>query len=139
MNSLSVGLSWLVSSCGDGNALAQSRSRCRVSQLLLELGDVDLTRFCAAFDLAVNALVPAVERFIDQFGYAFTNASHGVLTLERAFDLLRFDQAAWNVGEPALKLSARALQSQNDCPALIEADKMEAILAEVDADRADGG
>jgi hypothetical protein len=27
----------------------------------------------------------------------------------------------------------------NDRPALIEADKMEAILAEIDADRADGG
>jgi hypothetical protein len=44
-----------------------------------------------------------------------------------------------NVSEPALKLSARALQLQNDRPALIEADKMEAILAEIDADRADGG
>jgi hypothetical protein len=48
------------------------------------------------------------------------------------------DQAARNVGQPALKLSARALQLQNDRPALIEADKMEAILAEIDADRADG-
>jgi hypothetical protein len=47
------------------------------------------------------------------------------------------DQAARNIGEPALKLSARALQLQNDRPALIEADKMEAILAEIDADRAD--
>jgi len=47
------------------------------------------------------------------------------------------DQAARNVG-PALELSARALQLQNDRPALIEADKMEAILAEIDADRADG-
>jgi hypothetical protein len=27
----------------------------------------------------------------------------------------------------------------NDRPALIETDKMEAILAEIDADRADGG
>src|SRR5262249_17423834 len=49
------------------------------------------------------------------------------------------DQAAWNVGEPALELSARALQLQNDRSALIEADKVEAILAEVDADRAHGG
>jgi hypothetical protein len=48
------------------------------------------------------------------------------------------DQAARNVGKPALKLSARALQLQNDRPALIEADKMETILAEIDADRADG-
>jgi hypothetical protein len=49
------------------------------------------------------------------------------------------DQAARNVGKPTLKLSARALQLQNDRPALIEADKMETILAEIDADRADGG
>src|SRR5262249_36875934 len=48
------------------------------------------------------------------------------------------DQAARNVGKPAPKLSARALQLQNDRPALIEADKMETILAEIDADRADG-
>jgi hypothetical protein len=49
------------------------------------------------------------------------------------------DQAARNVGEPALKLSARALHLQNDRPALIEPDKMETILADVDADRTDGG
>jgi hypothetical protein len=44
------------------------------------------------------------------------------------------DQAARNVGEPALKLSARALHLQNDRPALIEPDKMETILADVDAE-----
>jgi hypothetical protein len=49
------------------------------------------------------------------------------------------DQAARNVGEPALELNARALQLQNDRPALIEADKMKAILAKVDGDGADGG
>src|SRR5215510_3477382 len=49
------------------------------------------------------------------------------------------DQAARNVGEPALKLSARAFELPNDRPALIETDKMEAILTEIDADRADGG
>jgi hypothetical protein len=52
---------------------------------------------------------------------------------------LHADQAVRNVHEPALKLSARDLLLQNDRPALIEADKMEAILADVDADRADGG
>jgi hypothetical protein len=49
------------------------------------------------------------------------------------------DQAARNVGEPALKLSARAFELPNDCAALIETDKMEAILTEIDANRADGG
>src|SRR5262245_59140938 len=34
------------------------------------------------------------------------------------------DQAAWNVGEPALELSARALQLRNGRSALIETDKM---------------
>src|SRR5262249_29755269 len=38
------------------------------------------------------------------------------------------DQAARNVGEPALKLSARAFELPNDRPAFIETDKMEAIL-----------
>jgi hypothetical protein len=36
-------------------------------------------------------------------------------------------------------LSARALQLQNDRSALIETDKMKAILAEIDADRTHGG
>jgi hypothetical protein len=49
------------------------------------------------------------------------------------------DQAARNVDEPALKLSARAFELPNDRSALIEPDKMEAILTEIDADRADGG
>src|SRR6516165_7055729 len=35
------------------------------------------------------------------------------------------DQAARNVGEPSLKLSARAFELPNNRPALIEADKME--------------
>ena len=46
---------------------------------------------------------------------------------------------ARNVGEPALKLSARAFELPNNRPALIETDKMETILPEIDADRADGG
>src|SRR5947199_7093225 len=52
---------------------------------------------------------------------------------------LHADQAARNIGEIAFELSARDLLLQKDRPALIEADKMEAILADVDADRADGG
>src|SRR5262249_627108 len=49
------------------------------------------------------------------------------------------DQATRNVGEPAIKLSARAFELPNNRPALIETDKMEAILTEIDADRAHGG
>jgi len=68
-------------------------------------------------------------------------AKRGELASDVMRSTTRFhaNQAARNVGEPALKLSARALQLQNDRPALIEADKMEAILAEVDTDCADGG
>src|SRR5262249_6929740 len=49
------------------------------------------------------------------------------------------DQAARNVGEPALKLSARAFELPYDRPALIEAGKMESILTDVDAGCAAGG
>src|SRR5262245_10520429 len=56
----------------------------------------------------------------------------------RARTRFHADQAARNVGKPALKLSARAFELQNDRPALIEANKMETILTEIDADRADG-
>src|SRR5258708_40072666 len=56
----------------------------------------------------------------------------------RSRTLFHADQAARNVGEPALKLSARAFELPNNRPALIETDKMEAILTEIDADRADG-
>jgi hypothetical protein len=36
-------------------------------------------------------------------------------------------------------LSARAFELPNNRPASIKTDKMEAILTEIDADRADGG
>jgi hypothetical protein len=46
----------------------------------------------------------------------------------------------WSGRAPtALKLSARAFELPNDCAALIETDKMEATLTEIDANRADGG
>jgi hypothetical protein len=48
------------------------------------------------------------------------------------------EQSGQSVGEPALKLSPRAFELQNDRPTLIETDKMETILSEIDADRADG-
>jgi hypothetical protein len=44
-----------------------------------------------------------------------------------------------NVHEPPLELRPRDLQVQNNCPALIEADQVERILADIDADRGDGG
>jgi hypothetical protein len=92
--------------------------------------------------IAVVVLVPLEER-LDVLRRDQTNIVSK--RCELAGDVMRSrtrfhaDQAAWNVSEPALKLSARAFQLQNDRPTLIEADKMENILAKVDADRADGG
>ena len=50
---------------------------------------------------------------------------------------LHADQARRNVGEPSIDLAARQLLAQNDRALLVEADEMERILANVDADRVD--
>jgi hypothetical protein len=103
---------------------------------------VGLYGFRDRLGIAVVVLVPLQER-LDVLRRDQTNiaSKRGELAANVTSPRAGFhaDQAARNVGEPALKLSARALQLQNDRPALIEADKMEAILAEVDADRANGG
>jgi len=52
---------------------------------------------------------------------------------------LHANQAAGDIGEPARELAARRLLLQNDGPTLIEADQMEGVLANVDADRGDSG
>src|ERR1700683_5030124 len=44
----------------------------------------------------------------------------------------------WHVGEPRLYLAARPFLPQHDRAALIEADDMERILADIDAYRCDG-
>jgi hypothetical protein len=98
-------------------------------------------RLCNGLGIAVVVLVTFEERLHvlrrDQTNIV---SKRGELAgdVMRAATGFHADQAARNVGKPALKLSARALQLQNDRPALIEADKMETILAEIDADRADG-
>ena len=45
------------------------------------------------------------------------------------------DEAAWEIGEPAYELTARDLGAQHDRAALVEADKVERVLADIDADR----
>jgi hypothetical protein len=49
------------------------------------------------------------------------------------------DQTARNIGKAPLKLLPRGLQLQNDVPALIEADQVKRILADIDTNRGDDG
>jgi hypothetical protein len=51
---------------------------------------------------------------------------------------LHADQAGRQVGEPGLELPARQLPAQDDGAALIEADEVEGVLADVDAEDGDG-
>ena len=46
---------------------------------------------------------------------------------------LHADQAGWDIGQPLRELGAGELDPQHDRTALILADKMEAVLAQVDA------
>ena len=43
------------------------------------------------------------------------------------------DQAGWNVGQALRELGAGELDAQHDGAALILADEMEAVLAQIDA------
>ena len=45
------------------------------------------------------------------------------------------DQAGWHVGQPSLDLPTRELLAQDDGAAGIQADQVEAVLADVDAKR----
>src|SRR5262249_42415193 len=86
--------------------------------------------FCNGLGIAVVVLVTFEERL-----HVLRRDQTNIVSKrgELAGDVMRpgtgfhADQAARNVGKPALKLSARALQLQNDRSALIEADKMETI------------
>src|SRR5260370_857998 len=50
---------------------------------------------------------------------------------------LHADQATRNIGETAFELTARYLLLQNDGTPLVEANKVEGVLADVDTDRGD--
>ena len=50
---------------------------------------------------------------------------------------LHADQAGRHVGKPRLDLTARPLLAQHDRAALVEADDVERVLADVDADHGD--
>ena len=52
---------------------------------------------------------------------------------------LHADQTARKIHQPALELRPRDLQLQDNRPALVEADQVERVLANIDADRGDGG
>src|SRR5215467_5674150 len=51
---------------------------------------------------------------------------------------LHANQAGREVGKPGFELAARELLAQNDGAALVEADEMECVLADVDAEDGDG-
>src|SRR5262249_54568491 len=48
------------------------------------------------------------------------------------------DQAGREVGEPGFELAAGEVLAQNDGAALVEADEVEDVLADVDAEDGDG-
>src|SRR5215813_8687283 len=51
---------------------------------------------------------------------------------------LHADEAGREVGKPGFELAAGELLAQNDGAALVEADEVEGILADVDAEDGDG-
>src|SRR5215467_11080256 len=51
---------------------------------------------------------------------------------------LHANQAGREVGKPGFELAARELLAQNDGAALVEADEVECVLADVDAEDGDG-
>src|SRR5215467_2350122 len=51
---------------------------------------------------------------------------------------LHANQAGREVGKPGFELAARELLAQNDGAALVEADEVEDVLADVDAENGDG-
>ena len=57
----------------------------------------------------------------------------------RADTSLHADEAGRQVGEPRLDLTARPLLAQDDRTALVVADDVERVLADVDADHGDLG
>ena len=56
-----------------------------------------------------------------------------------AFSHLQFSQIRGRQPYSIVRKIPYLIELPNDRPALIETDKMEAILTEIDADRADGG
>src|SRR3954451_6414604 len=44
------------------------------------------------------------------------------------------DQARWQVGKPCLHLVARPLLAQHNCAAIVQADNVERVLTDIDAD-----
>src|SRR2546423_1546743 len=47
-------------------------------------------------------------------------------------------EAGWHVGEPGFELPARQLLAQHDGAPLVEANEMEDVLADVDAEHGNG-
>src|SRR5262245_63541770 len=98
--------------------------------------------FCNRLGIAVVVLVP-LEEWLHVLRRDQTNivSKRGQLAADVMSSRAGFhaDQAAGNVGKPAPKLSAGALQLQNELTRdEIETDEMEDILYDVVSDRAAG-
>ena len=48
--------------------------------------------------------------------------------------MLHADQAGWHIGKPYLYLATRPLLTQHNCAAIIQADDVERVLTDIDAD-----
>ena len=51
---------------------------------------------------------------------------------------LEADEAGWQIDEPAYELAPRYLDAQGDGAALVEADEVKRVFADVEADGGDG-
>jgi hypothetical protein len=64
----------------------------------------------------------------------FPSKEEAVAYCERPDARLHADQAGRHVGEPSVDLAARQRLTQNDRALLVEADEVERVLGDVDAD-----
>jgi len=99
-----------------------------------------LHRLGSGLRIAVVVLVPLEERL-----HVLSRDQPDIMaeSLELAADVMRAgagfhaDQTGWNIGQAVGELSPGELDPQHDSAALILADEMEAVLAQIDADGGD--
>src|SRR5262249_9465158 len=92
------------------------------------------------FGVAIVILVVLEERLHvlrrDE-AYLMTKGFEWPADMVRSRTGLHADQTGWNIGEPPFELSARDSQLQDDCAAPVEANQVEGVLANINADRRD--
>ncbi len=101
-----------------------------------------LHRLRDGFSIAIVVLVALEERF----DVLSRDEAHVMAERpELAADVvgsgtgLHADQAGWDVGQPLRELGAGKLDPQHDGAALILADEVETVLAQIDTKRGNGG